>query len=423
MKKYALTKAQIIYYSLIAIPLAIVGLPLYIYLPTYYVTNIGIEFATVGLILFLARLTDVFTDPLFGHLSDKSIEYFKSRKPIMIVGSLVLICSFYLLINPFSQYKEIWLLFFSITIYIGWSMINIPYLTWSSEISNKYEDKTILNSSRELFTIIGVLIALIIPYLYDVSENPQKTLELLYFSFLVLFIPLFIITLKKIKIDKTIINDKFSISNIQVVYKKMQDLKSLQIAYFLNNLANALPATLFLLFVELVIQKKELSGMILILYFFCGILALPFWNKISNIFGKKKAWFTSIILASSAFIFVPFLESGDLFAFIIISVITGFSLGADMALPTAMQSDLVQKTKNFQINISGLLFGIWTMITKLSLAFAVALSFIILGLFDFDQNNTSSSSLFLLSLLYGFFPVCLKILALFFINKYTDSKI
>ena len=141
MKNTKISKQLVLYYSLLAIPLAIVGLPLYIYLPTFYATTVEIEIATVGLIIFIARLTDVFTDPYFGYLSDKSIEYFNSREPIMILGSFILICSFYALINPNLQFPKLWLLAFSILVYIGWSMINIPYLTWSSEISQKYEDK------------------------------------------------------------------------------------------------------------------------------------------------------------------------------------------------------------------------------------------------------------------------------------------
>lgn len=422
MNNKILSKQLIIYYSLLAIPLAIVGLPLYIYLPTFYTTTVGINIATVGLIIFTARLTDVFTDPYFGYLSDKSVEYFNSRKPIMILGSIVLICSFYALINPNLNYSELWLLSFSILVYIGWSMINIPYLTWSSEISEKYEDKTILNSSRELFTIIGVLIALLIPYIYKVSEDFEKTLEILYISFLILFIPLFFITINKIKIKTNIKIEKYSIQNIKNIYKNISDLKYLQIGYFFNNLANALPATLFLLFIELVIQEKSSSGLILILYFLAGIIALPFWNLISKKIGKKNTWLCSIILASTAFSFVPFLEAGDLNIFLIISLISGLSLGADMALPTAIQSDLVQKSKKYESNISGLLFGIWTMITKLSLAFAVALSFLILGIFDFEATSPNPTSLFVLTFLYGIFPVILKILAIIYINKYKDIK-
>lgn len=417
-----LSKQIIIYYSLLAIPLAIIGLPLYIYLPTFYTASVGIDIATVGLILFIARLSDVFTDPFFGYLSDKSVEYFNSRKPIMILGSFILTYSFYSLINPNIDYAKTWLLIFSTLIYIGWSMINIPYLTWSSELSQKYEDKTLLNSSRELFTIIGILIALVIPYLYKISQDFEKTLQILYLSFLILFIPLFLISLTKIKIKTRSNTYKYNLRSIKNIYISLSDLKFLQIGYFFNNLANALPATLFLLFIELVIKDKDSGGIVLILYFLSGVIALPFWNILSSSIGKKKTWIISILLASSAFIFVPFLEAGDLTAFIIISVVSGLSLGADMAVPTAIQSDLVQQSKKYESNIAGLLFGIWTMITKLSLAFALALSFIILGAFNFEASNPNQDSLVILSILYGLVPVFLKLLSIFFINKYTDIK-
>jgi len=421
-----LGKKTIINYSLIAIPLAIIGLPLYIYLPTFYTKDVGIDIGLVGLILFISRLSDVITDPFFGYLSDKSVQHFKSRKPLMILGSVIIIFSFYFLINPNLEYPKLWLLSFTILIYIAWSMINIPYLTWSSEISLKYEDKTVLNSSRELFTIVGVLIALLIPYVFNVSQSPQKTLNVLFISFLILFFPLFFISLKtiKIKVNKSDeISSKFTFKNIKNIYKNLDGLKSLQVGYFFNNFANALPATLFLLFIELFIKEKEASGVVLLLYFLAGVLALPFWNILSNKIGKKKTWISSIILASSVFIFVPFLGEHDLIPFLIISLISGFCLGADMAMPTAIQSDLAQKATGFQKNITGFLFGIWTMITKLSLAFAVAFSFIILELFEFNISNPSKESLFVLSLLYGLAPVCMKIIALFFINKYEDTNI
>lgn len=416
-----LSKKTIIYYSLIAIPLAIVGLPLYIYLPTFYVSSVGLSVTSVGIILFIARLSDVFTDPFFGFLSDKSVSYFKSRKPLMIVGSFILVGSFYALINPSLEYKELWLFSFSILVYMGWSMINIPYFTWSSEISTRYEDKTLLNSSREMFTILGVLLALLVPFAYGVSQNPQKTLDLLYLTFVFLFIPFFFVSITNIKIQQRVKNEKFNLKKLKDIYIELHDLKFLQLGYFFNNLANALPATLFLLFIEYVIEEKQSSGMILILYFFSGIIALPLWYKLSNKIGKKKAWMSSIVLASVAFAFVPFLQSGNLIAFILISVVSGFSLGADMALSVSLQSDLAQRAKKIHDNVSGVLFGIWTMITKFVLALAVAMSFIILGFFDFDTSSPSSEALLVLTLFYGLIPVLLKIVSLFFIVKYKDQ--
>lgn len=415
-------KKQLVYYSLIAIPLAILGFPLYIYLPTFYATNVGIDIALVGIILFIARTTDVITDPIFGHLSDLCVKHFKSRKPLMILGSIILINSFYFLINPNENYASLWLFSFSILIYIGWSMITIPYLTWSSEISTNYYDKTLLNSSRELFTILGLVIALLIPYFYKVSSNPQETLDILFIYFIILFTIFFAITIFKMKVSSKVESTSFKLKELLSIYTKIPQLKELQIGYFFNNLANALPATMFLLFMKHIIENEEQSGAILILYFISGVIALPLWTKLSKNIGKKKVWMASIILASSAFVFVPFLSSGDLVLFSIISFISGLSLGADLAFPASIQADIAQEVKtNLKEDISGLLFGIWSMITKLSLALSVMIAFGLLGLIGFDENNPSSLSLYTISFLYGLLPVILKLVSLYFIKNYKDN--
>jgi Na+/melibiose symporter-like transporter len=287
MKTTSLAKKELLVYALIAMPLAIVGLPLYIYLPTFYATDIGVNIALVGVFLFIARITDVLTDPYIGYLSDQSLKHFHSRKPIMYVGALILAVSFYLLIHPSLTHPTLWLFTFSILIYIGWSMVTIPYLTWSSEISEVYYHKTQLNSVREIATILGLVCALIVPYFFESSATQDK-LNTLYFFFLLLFVPFFIITMLKIRIKVTQSSNSFSFKNIKKVYEIIPDLKNLQLGYFLNNLANAIPATLFLLFIEVVVEEKEFSEEILILYFVSGVIALPIWTLLSQKLGKKN---------------------------------------------------------------------------------------------------------------------------------------
>lgn len=407
-----------IIYSLIAMPLAIIGLPLYIYLPTFYATQIDI--ATVGLILFIARITDVFTDPYIGYISDKCLNRFNSRKPIMFIGFFLLIISFYALINPSTYNTTIWLLLFSVFIYLGWSLVTIPYLTWSSEITTDYYAKTKLNTFREFATILGLVLALVLPVF--ISDNIIKDkLDSLFIIFLTLFIPLFFITIFTLKIKNKQTQEIYSLKDIKEIYKKIPQLKNLHIGYFFNNLANAIPATLFLLFIELVIQQKNSSDLVLILYFISGIIALPIWTLISKRIGKKRVWIYSIVLSCSAFFFVLFLGKDDLILFGIISFITGLCLGSDIAFPTSIQADIIQKEKDSKKDYSGLLFGIWTMLTKLALATSVGIAFGILGLVGFDKENLNTQALITLSLLYGLVPILLKFIALFFINKYKDE--
>ena len=58
------------FYGLPALPLAALGLPLYIYLPTFYADQLGLGLTLVGSILLISRVTDVISDPLIGLLSD-----------------------------------------------------------------------------------------------------------------------------------------------------------------------------------------------------------------------------------------------------------------------------------------------------------------------------------------------------------------
>lgn len=422
MNSHPLGKKELLNYALIAMPLSILGLPLYIYLPTYFAVEIGINMILVGSLLFIARLSDVFTDPYIGFLSDKSLKKYGSRKPIMIIGSFLLIISFYFLINPIMAYKSSSLLIFSVLVYFAWSMISIPYLTWSSEISDDYYHKTQLNSYREISTILGLILALVLPYLFNPTQIKDK-LDILFILFISLFIPFFIITLQKVKIKNSNTSKSFTIKDIKNIYKTIPDLKNLQIGYFFNNLANAIPATIFLLFIESVIQQEEYSAQVLILYFLSGIIALPFWTLLSKRVGKKLVWISSIVLASSSFIFVIFLEQNDIILFAIISFFSGLSLGADIAFPTSIHGDIVQKIKTTQKDISGVLFGIWTMITKLALALSVAITFIILGVIGFDKESLNSNSILTITLLYGLVPILFKILSLYFISKYKDIEI
>ncbi|WP_309500143.1 MFS transporter [Sulfurovum sp.] len=75
----------------------------------------------------------------------------------------------------------------------------------------------------------------------------------------------------------------------------------MQAAFLLNSLANALPATLFLFYVQLVLQEPSNTGPLLLLFFISGILGLPFWTMLAKKIGKRKTWQASMVLASAAF--------------------------------------------------------------------------------------------------------------------------
>ncbi|PLY11462.1 MAG: MFS transporter [Arcobacter sp.] len=401
-------------YGTLAIPIAFLGLPIYIYLPNFYVNEIGLNVALVGIALFLSRLLDMISDPFIGLISDKYIK----KSYLIVLGSITLLFSFYFLIHPSSSNSFLWLFIFSALTYISWSFINIPYLALNAELGKNYQDNTNLSFSREVFTIIGVVIALLLPYIYNISQNPKESLNLLLKTSLIVFPIVIFIFVFFIKENKSSMETLPFFDSLKRFKKDFAKANNIFIAFILNNLANAIPATLFLFYVQLVLKTPEYTGALLLVYFISAVIALPFWIYLSKKIDKQKVWISSIALAVVSFSFVPFLGEEDYILFGLISFCTGVSLSADMAIPASIQSDIAQKSKTLGNQISGVLFGFWNMLTKLSLALAVFITFIILEIVGFDVNNLSNLALNTLIILYSILPILLKLVAVFFINRY-----
>ena len=410
-----LSRQTLLYYALPAFSLAMLGLPLYIYLPTFYTQYIGLSTLEVGLVLFFARVLDLVLDPLIGSLSDR----YAKRKMMMFAGMLLLLMGFLALSYPLASWM--WLLGFSFIAYSGWSLMSIPYLALSAELSRNYHDNTRLASTRELLTIIGLVAALVIPYLFNIADNAQSTIRLMLLIVALSLPILFFIFYIKIEEPARVSKHLNFMGGLKLLWTCSPDAKSLFLAFLSNSLANALPATLFLFFVSHILQTPEQTGSFLILYFMSGLLALPIWLFLAKRWGKKKTWIVSMVMASLAFGFVPFLGAGDGLYFFIITLLSGLSLGADMALPAAIQADIAQRFEKEGQSLTGILFGFWAMLTKFSLALAVGISFVILGLSGFEPKLPTSESLNMLSLLYGLAPVLFKGLAVAFIFRYDDE--
>jgi len=417
-------KISYILYGMPAFGLSVVGIPLYIYLPTFYTLELGMSVGVVGIILLLARLLDMLFDPTVGYVSDRLPTPFGKRKPWIFLGALLLLIGFDGLIHPSKgDGLALWLFLFSLLTYVGWSSINVSYMALSAEMSEAYHEKSFIASAREIMGILGMISALALPSLLGIADKASQTLDLLY-TLILLSLPLgvgllFFGVREKPQGKETPKGDSWRKMLPLLWGSKAAFLVS---GFFLNSLANAIPSTLFLYFVTFVLKDEAQSGPLLMLYFVSGIIGLPFWLWLSVKIGKSNAWIASMLFCSLSFVSVPFLESGDTLLFACIVFASGLCLGADLSLSSSLQADIAQSYTSSNTPYGGLLFGIWAMCTKLSLALGVALSFGILALLDFNPSSVSETSVLGISLMYGLLPVLFKLLSVFFIWKLPQES-
>lgn len=410
-----LSRRQLLAYGALGFPLAALNLPLYVFLPPFYAEDVGVGLAAVGITLLLARLLDTITDPLIGELGDRMPTRFGRRRPWLVVALPLLITATFMLFVPPAGVGAWYLLIWTSLAYIAWTLMLLPYAAWGAELSRDYDERSRITGIREAFVILGILFAAAVPALVGGGNGEVTGAALAALAWIMaILLPLCLLMLLLWVPEPTIEPEPpLGVRAGIALLARNQPFRRLLAAYLLNGIANGLPATLFLLFVGHVLARPDAAGWLLFVYFLAGVAAVPLWLRLSYRIGKHRAWVASMLWASVVFAFVPFLGAGDVALFFAVCVLSGFSLGADLALPASIQADVVDLdwTRSGRRR-TGLFFALWSMTTKLALALAVGIAFPILDLVGFVAGGSNSASaLFTLAALYSLLPVTLKLLA------------
>jgi Na+/melibiose symporter-like transporter len=407
-------------YGAPALPLAALCVPLFIHLPTYYASVQGIGLAAVGAVLFAARMWDVVVDPLVGIASDRTRTSIGRRRPWMLAGVPVCLVAIERLFLPPADAGIVHLLIWSMLLYLGWTMMQLPYGAWGAELTHDYHQRARLAGAREAFTIFGTVGALGLPTLVSgdaagvdaPASDALRVIAFFLFAGLPLATLLAVGTVREPAPRRT---KRASWSESRRALAANAPFRRLILAYMVNGVANGLPATLFLLYVGHVLGFGREAGPLLLTYFACGILGIPLWVWLSRRIGKHRAWCWAMLACCLAFVPAIGLARGDYWSFLGICVATGFCLGADLALPPAMQADVVDAdTAISGAERAGLFFALWGMATKLALAVSVGLAFPLLELAGFDAMAEANDppSLLALAGLYAGVPIILKLIAI-----------
>lgn len=396
----------------LALPLAALNLPFYVYLPTFYARELGVELGLVGAILLLSRVIDVGTDPLVGALGDRTRTRFGRRRPWVLAALPLLLLASWRLFLPPDDAGGLYLFVWASLAYLAWTMVLLAYSAWGAELSPDYDERSRIFGVRECFVILGISTAAALPTLIGSDPGSRTTMAAI-FWLMAIALPIAALVLF-VRIGERPQGETRPLpfrTGLRTALAN-RPFRQLIFAYLLNGIANGLPATLFLLFVQHVIVAPEAGGPLLLLYFASGLVAIPFWLKVSARIGKHRAWSISMLWVCLVFVFVPFLGPGDLWWFALVCLLSGVSLGADLALPTAMQADVVDAdTVTTGSKRAGFYFALWSMATKLSFGLAVGIAFIALAMIGFqaDAAENDSRSLFALIALYALLPLVMKL--------------
>jgi len=398
-------------YAVFAALLASAGLPIYIHAPKFYVDEYGVSLAALGTVLFGLRLLDVVQDPLFGRMS----EALRARRGLGVVigcGVMVLAMLGLFAVPPLLP-PLIWFALMLTGVFSAFSFLTINFYAQGVLRAGRLHGQGHLALARwrETGALLGVCVAAIAPVLLGgVMGAPFAGFAI---GFGVLATAAIVMMRGEWASDGLPPSAGFRAVLADTLARRL-----LLIA-LVNAAPVAVSSTLFLFFVESRLQAPGFEGPLLLLFFLSAAVAAPFWGRLAERLGTKPVLLGAMVLAIAAFGGTLTLEAGDWPAFAVICLASGAALGADLTLlPAVFASRMARISPSAAEG-----FGLWSFVSKFTLAFAAVTLLPLLDRAGFDSAAASNSpeALALLTLLYAAVPSGLKLVAIFLLAA-TDLK-
>lgn len=410
MTAAGLPRRAVLAYGALGLPLAFAALPLYVHVPRLYTEALGLPLAGVGAVLLAARAVDAVSDPLIGWANDR----FGARgsgRGILLGGLVILAVSLPLLLAPPAAAGLGWLFALLVLVSLGYSMASIAYAVWGAEVAPTPALRTRVVASREGFALVGVLLAAVLPGVLAGDAGEAAGLAALPWVFIPLLIGGAAWTLGFApRAPACPSAATTSLASLPAALRD-GDFARLLGVFALNGIAAAVPSATVLFFVADVLRAAELAGLFLALYFLATACSLPLWVAAAARLGKLRAWLAGMALALLVFAWAGLLGPGDTWAYGLICVLSGFALGADLALPPSLLADLLARPGAPQAPraASGAAFGWWNFVTKANLALAAGLALPLLALLGYSPGSREAGGVSALAAVYALVPLVLKL--------------
>ena len=405
-------------WSLFAAMIAAAGLPIYIHAPKFYVDSYGVNLATLGGVLALLRLIDVVQDPFFGWLAEVT----RARRGVWVIGAVVvLVASMVGLFAVVPPVAPLW--WFAITLtglFSAFSFLTIVFYAQGVEQAADLGAQGHLRLAgwRETGSLVGVSLAAVAPVaLGGVMAAPFAGFAA---GFAVLALAAGLAMRKAWRGGLSSL-PKPAGSIMAVFRPALADptARRLLLLALINASPVAVTSTLFLFFVESRLGLPDAAGPYLLVFFISAAITAPIWSRLGQTYGEKRILMAGMTLAIVSFLWAYGLGSGQWLAFGVISAASGAALGADMVLLPAIFARRLAYLGN-----EGAGFGLWSFVSKLSLAIAAATVLPTLQWVGFTTSAPNSQQVLdVLSLLYAAVPCALKAVALLLLAFIPFEKV
>jgi GPH family glycoside/pentoside/hexuronide:cation symporter len=426
MPQARLSTSQILSYSLPAFGTAMVLLSVAVYLPNYYTDELGLSAGMLSWVLMAGRLWDAVTDPVMGHLSDRTRSRWGRRRPYFLLSAIPLWIVFYYTwspsagLSPAALFTRLLLCY--LVLFTFWTIFWIPYISLGMELTTDYHERTRLFGLRQGFYLLGTAVGMLAPEAFaKAAGGPAVGYPRMAFVFGGVCCVLILVAFARVRERPEAAQAaQFPFfEGLRVTFRN-RAFVVLMFTYLIALVGGSFIAPLTLYMAKYVIKAREVVPFVMLSYLAGSVVAIPFWVRLSRRLGKNRTWTIAMLLATAVYATSFAYHEGTWQLWIVLGAIVGAANGCTMTLGPSISADVIDSDELATgRRREGIFMGIWSFMDKAAIGLAIFVGMQGLEAVGYVPNQDQSETvIFGIKILYCIVPAVCHLAAVIIFQRF-----
>lgn len=348
--------------------------------------------ATMGLIFGLARFWDAVTDPLVGHLSDRTRTRWGRRRPWLVAAVVPAALSYYAVWAPPVTLEgaalTAWMVVAILVFYACITCFAVPYIALGAELSAGYHERTRIFAAKAVGDQLGIIAAAAALLFMERAAAPRIAAGCMATVGAVLMVggTLWAVAVLREPAAHQGRGGQGAYASFLDVLRN-QGARILLAVFFLEMLGYNAFVTLLPYVTEYVLQTPGSTAYYLFGAIAATMASIPVWVRLSRRSGKVRTWAAALAAKVGIFAGMGFVGAGDSLAIGTLTVLFGATTGASVVLGPSLKADVVDTDEAATgERKEGVFFAAWNLAIKASIGVAILLAGWVLSATGFQPN-------------------------------------
>jgi len=310
------------------------------------------------------------------------------------------------------------------------TLLYMPYFALTPELTSDYDERTSLTSYRMFFSILGSLVAFIIPLMIVGSftpENAPRVVTMGVIFGIVSALPMLLVFFGTRERQDYMEQEKPTLrQSISAAIKNRPFLFGLAI-FLATWIAVDILQSSLLFFIKYVVQREAYNDVIMATIFVIAIFALPIWDWVSRKWSKRWAYIVGIAFwAVVQLVLITLSPTTSLGVILTLCALAGVGVAAAHVLPWAILPDAIEWDE-YQTGErhEGMFYSLTTLTKKVATSIALPIVLLMLEATGYQPNvaQQAPNALLGIRVAIGPIPAVLLAIGIAFAFKYPLDRV